>query len=124
MDGHEARGGTRDGAGSHSRDWLVPVLLLFMWDAGSYDSRLQERLGELGLDGTGPEEMYRTFGGWNGRGWSSATATVPGSRSRVGGTRPLGRAYLESWADSLEGCQGEIDLFLKTYADGSARETR
>lgn len=60
-DGQEARGGTRDRAGSHSRDWLVPVLLLFMWDAGSYDSRLQERLGELGLDGTGPEEMYRTL---------------------------------------------------------------
>jgi PadR family transcriptional regulator, regulatory protein PadR len=125
-DGQKAPGGAKDGSASRSRDWLVPLLLLCVRDEGSYDSRLQEKLGELGLDGTGPEEMYRTL--WKMEREGMVVCNRDGSGFKIPRRwyeiTSAGRAYLDSWADSLGGCQGEIDLFLKTYADGSAREAR
>ena len=123
-DSHESRGGqgthggTKTRMASPSQDLLVPFLLLFMRDEGSYDNRLKERLDELGFDGTGPEEMYRTlwkmeregmlvcdregFGFKIPRWWYEITET--------------GRACLESQVSSLGRRQEDIDLFL-TYAN-------
>ena len=125
-DGQKAPAGAKDGSASRSRNRLVPLLLLFVRDEGSYDSRLQEKLGELGLDGTGPEEMYRTL--WKMEREGMVVCNRDGSGFKIPRRwyeiTGAGRTYLESWANSLRGHQGEIDLFLKTYADGSARETR
>lgn len=101
-DGQEANGGAKGGATSPAQDSLVPLLLLSMEDKGSYDSQLRERLGELGFDGTGPEEMYRTL--WRMEREGMVVCNRDGSGFKIPRRwyeiTESGRAYLESLASS------------------------
>jgi PadR family transcriptional regulator len=99
-------------------DWLVPFLLLGLWERDSYGHELAQRVADLGFGVTRPEVMYRTLrqmekegmvvlehDGFDG-GLSRRRYSITGS----------GEDYLEFWANSLERYQKEIDLFFKAYA--------
>jgi PadR family transcriptional regulator PadR len=124
-DGREAHGDEGEGASSLSQDWLIPFLLLFMRDGVSYDGHLEERIGELGFGGVRLEEMYRTL--WKMEREGMILCYREGSGFKIPRWRysiaEPGEAYLEFWADSLEQYREEVDLYLRTYADGSARRS-
>ena len=124
-DGQEANGGAKGGATSSAQDSLVPLLLLSMEDKGSYDSQLRERLGELGFDGTGPEEMYRTL--WRMEREGMVVCNRDGSGFKIPRRwyeiTESGRAYLESLTSSQGRHQEDTDLFLGTSANGSVQGT-
>lgn len=114
-DGREANEGTKGGATSPSQDSLVPFLLLSMGDEGSYDSQLRERLGELGFDGTGPEEMYRAL--WRMEREGMVVCNRDGSGFKIPRRwyeiTESGRAYLESLATFRGRHQEDMHLSLE-----------
>ncbi len=121
-DGQEANGGTTGGAASPSRDLLVAFLWLSIRDEGSYDN-LKQRLDDVGFDGAGAEEMYRTL--WRMEREGMVVCNRDGSGFKIPRRwyeiTESGRAYLESLVSSRGRHQEDIDLFLKTSANGSAR---
>lgn len=125
--GREVRGGVNDGvAVVPLQNWLVPFLLLCLRDGGSYSHQLEEQLGELGFDELGPQEMYQIL--WRMEREGKVTCDRGGGGYRIPRRwyeiTEAGKDFLEFWANSLEQHQEEIDLFLKTYADGYARSRR
>ena len=105
-------------------DWLVPFLLLGLWERDSYGLELARKMAESGFETTRPEMMYRALRRMEEGLVVSEHDGLDGHPSRrrflITGS---GEVYLELWAESLARYQGEIDLFLGTY-DESARDGR
>lgn len=97
--------------------WLVPLLLLSLWEGERYGHELTRGIEDFGFEETHPETVYLglrqmeeegTVISWhdgpdNGTPWRRYWITGPGE------------SYLESWADSLSRYQGVIDVFLMAY---------
>lgn len=124
--GEEGHEGAKQGAVVPLQNWLVPFLLLCLRDGGSYSHQLEEKLGELGFDGMGSQEMYQIL--WRMEREGKVTCDRRGGGYRIPRRcyeiTEAGEDFLEFWANSLEQHQEEIALFLKTYADGYVRGRR
>ena len=105
-------------------DWLVPFLLLGLREQDSCGPELTSKMAGSGFEATPPGEMYRALRYMEKEGMAvSEHEGFDGKPSlRRYSITESGEAYLKIWASCLEGYQEEINLFFKTYADGSARD--
>jgi DNA-binding PadR family transcriptional regulator len=124
-DGRDANGGAKGGTASLSQGSRVPLLLLSIEEKGSYDSRLRERLDELGFDETGAEEMYRTLWRMEREGMVACNRDGSGFKipRRWYEITESGRPYLKSSVSSQGRHQENTGPFLKTSVNGSIQGT-
>lgn len=100
--------------------WLEPFLLLGLWERDSYERELARKIDHTGFEVASPQEVH-----WSLRRMEEEGMVISEHEGSDG--RPLrqryeimesGEEYLEFWANSLARYQEEVDLFLRTYADG------
>jgi DNA-binding PadR family transcriptional regulator len=106
--------------------WLIPFLLLFLRYGVSYGDELQERLDALGVAGIRPEEIHQSLREmeWEGLVRCDREDDGHGISERGCEITEVGQAYLEFWANSLTQYREEMDLFLSTYAETTAKGVR
>ncbi len=109
-DGREVNEEARNGV-TTKENRIVRRLLLCLRGENLYGHRLEERLGELGLEGKYPGEMYRIL-------WQMEHEGMVFCNREGGGFRvsqrwythtEVGEAYLESYAGSLTRYGEEYD---------------
>lgn len=115
-----------------SRGWLIPFLLLRVRDGNARGRELMRMVLGSGFDALRPAAVYRALRQMEREGMivsepaaSGETQEAPSvlwpPRRRYEITE-TGEAYLAFWADALEQYREEMNLFLKLYAEHSARE--
>lgn len=123
-DGQETREDVKDRA-DIPRDWLIPFLLLCLRDGGCYTYRLEEKLGELGVDERRSGEVCQVL--WQMEREGMITCNRAGGGFKLPQwwyeVTKAGETCLEFCADSLARYREEVDVFLGTYADGSGPGT-
>jgi PadR family transcriptional regulator PadR len=120
----ERRWRVNDGTLGVPSDWLVPFLLLGLREQDSCEPELTSKMAGSGFEATRPGEMYRALRYMEQEGMiASEHDGFDGKPSlRRYSITESGEAYLKIWASTLERYRGEINLFFRTYADGSARD--
>jgi PadR family transcriptional regulator, regulatory protein PadR len=102
--------------------WIEPFLLLGLWERDSYERELARKIDHMGFEVASPQEVHRSLRRMEEEGM--VVSEHEGSDGRPLRRRyeitESGPEYLEFWVNSLAWYQEEVDLFLRTYADGSA----
>jgi poly-beta-hydroxybutyrate-responsive repressor len=104
-------------APSTTSSWLVPFLLLFLRDGGSYGYELTRRIDDFDFGGMPPGAMYQALWQMENDGMvvSESDGSGRGLSRRWCSIADPGEVYLESWAGSLTRYQEEVNLFFKIY---------
>jgi poly-beta-hydroxybutyrate-responsive repressor len=97
---------------------MVPFLLLALRERDWCGDELVRQMPDLGFGAAPPGDVYQALQRMEDEG-----RVVSGRHELDGGMSrwrysitQSGEDYLESWADSLERYQEEIDLFFRAYA--------
>lgn len=104
-----------------SVDWIVPFLLVCLWERDRYGYELTRRMIALGFETTHPGVMYRTLRQMEKEGMVVSERNGfdrRPSRWRYSITE-LGEAYLEYLASALSRYRKEVDLFFGLYDEMS-----
>jgi PadR family transcriptional regulator PadR len=109
------------------KNWLIPVLLLFLREWGSYGYDLwKNQLSAFGFATMNPGSLYRVLrqmekDGMINSNWDTSKG---GPARRVYAITDVGEAYLKLWADSLQQYQKIMDAFFRLYTGQLPRQTR
>ena len=98
------------GVEARPRNWLVPVILLSLYE-------LMERASAFGFEAMNPGTLYRTLRQMEKEGIveSSWETSRGGPARRMYTITDAGRSYLDFWAKSLEQYQRTMDNFFRLY---------
>jgi poly-beta-hydroxybutyrate-responsive repressor len=108
------------------KNWLIPVLLLFLREWGSYGYDLwKNHLSALGFATMNPGSFYRVLRQMEKDGMISSIwdTSKGGPARRVYAITEVGEAYLKLWADSLQQYQKMVDAFFRLYTGQPPRQT-
>lgn len=108
------------------KNWLIPVLLLFLREWGSYGYDLWKNLSAFGFATMNPGSLYRVLRQMEKDGMISSNwdTSKGGPARRIYAITEVGEAYLKLWADSLQQYQKTVDAFFRLYTGQPPRQTR
>src|ERR671939_458735 len=113
----EARETELRGVEARPRNWLVPVILLSLWEWNSYGYELMERTAAFGFEAMNPGTLYRTLRQMEKEGvveskWETSKG---GPARRMYTITDAGEAYLDFWAEALDQYRRNMDAFFSLY---------
>lgn len=114
------------GSGTWSpRDLLIPYILLAVSLRRAHGYLIEEYLKSLGFFGVEKSALYRTLRQLEKDGFllSEWEPGPSGPARRVYALTDVGRAWLDTWSNALEGYRRLIDHFFALYPGGDTQST-
>ena len=99
------------------RNWLEPVVLVYLREHESYGYELMQQLTRFGVKKTNPGTLYRTLRKMERHGWCMSEWETPkrGPARRRYSLTVAGEAYLGLWVKALELYQQSMNDLFKLY---------